>query len=218
MVRIASLGVAPGLPTSSKWKSALFDPSTVLLLFSNLSTIFFAVTLGWSLLTLMWIYWIQSVIIGIFNFFRILSLKDFSTKGFYIGGRPVSSTASSKVITAVFFAFHYGFFHFGYMIFLLAFSFAGSEIGLGAFNFSDMGYVAFVAALFFANHLFSFLHNLSRDQKKQNIGRLMMFPYFRIVPMHLTIIFGLMLGPAAIILFLLLKTGSDLGMHLVEHS
>jgi hypothetical protein len=45
----------------------------------------------------------------------------------------------------------------------------------------------------------------------------MFYPYLRIIPMHFTIIFGSMLPQGMLPLFVLLKTGADAGMHLVEH-
>jgi len=46
----------------------------------------------------------------------------------------------------------------------------------------------------------------------------MFFPYARIIPMHLTIIFGMLLGKGAIVLFLTLKTLADMIMHVLEHN
>ncbi len=99
-------------------RSVFKDPSLVSLLLANIVTIILAVTQGWSLLPLLWIYWFQSMIIGFFNFFRILGLKDFSTKNFTINNRSVKPTEQTKLFTAIFFAFHYGLFHFGYFVFL----------------------------------------------------------------------------------------------------
>ena len=48
-------------------KNLFYDFSFWTLLFSNLITIFFATRDGWSLSTIMLIYWFQSVIIGLFN-------------------------------------------------------------------------------------------------------------------------------------------------------
>lgn len=192
------------------------DKSTIILLLSNIVTIFFAVSMNWSLVLVMWSYWIQSVVIGIFNFWRIWNLKDFSTKGFRINNRAVEPTKETKNFTAVFFAFHYGFFHFVYAIFLAGFSLAevfegGNIVGL------DIALVLISGLIFFVGHRYSFKHNEDKGRKKHNIGTLMFFPYVRIIPMHLTIIGGAMLGGGAIIMFLALKTGADLVMHVIEH-
>lgn len=190
----------------------LRDPSALSLIVSNLVTIVFAVVQGWELSVLMWIYWSQSIIIGLSNFARILSLKEFSTEGFRIGNRPVRPTEQTKRKTAFFFLIHYGFFHLIYFAFLLTDSkLAGRHLVP----------VLFCVAIFLVNHSYSFLYNLKRDlARKPNIGMVMFFPYARIVPLHLTIIFGSMLakGTGRLILFLLLKTLADLIMHGVEHT
>ena len=220
-------------------RSTLNDFSTWLLIFSNLLVIAFAVIENWDLLTLMWIYWFQSVIIGFFNFIRILTLKDFSTKDFHINNKPVKATKGVKIFTAFFFAFHYGGFHLVYLGFLFIASFTSiipssitsypagpSDI---AANVSDIVtnviYILVSTAIFFINHLYSFLHNRKKDKKKQNIGRVMFFPYARIIPMHLTIVVGIpFLGGGLIqttlvlFLFLILKTIADVVMHTIEHA
>jgi hypothetical protein len=185
----------------------LSDHSILFLILSNIIMIFFAIFENWDLITIMFIYWCQSVIIGIFTFFKILSLKNFTTDGVRLNNIPAASTTATKTGMAFFFLFHYGFFHFGYFTFLVINPFfnTGSQI-----SFTSLA-VLFVVSVFFVNHLFSFLYNREKDaQKKQNIGKVMMFPYIRIIPMHLTIIFGsyfIMSGAPQItlILFLLLK-------------
>jgi hypothetical protein len=163
----------------------------------------------------MWVYWFQSITIGFFNFIRILQLKEFSTEGFKINGQPVQPTQSTKIFTAFFFLFHYGFFHFVYLIFLLTGTFA-KVYGNGP-NFIGLKHIFLTALLFFINHLFSYFYNRPRDTKKQKIGSLMFYPYARIIPMHLTIIFSFSFG-GALPLFLMLKTFADGIMHVVEHN
>lgn len=191
------------------------DPSLWFLLFSNIATIFFAITENWNLSTIMWVYWFQSITIGFFNFIRILQLREFSTEGFKINGRPAQPTQGTKIFTAFFFLFHYGFFHFGYMMFLLTGT-VTKAYG-NAPNFIELKYIFLTALLFFINHLFSYFYNRPKDTKKQNIGSLMFYPYARIIPMHLTIIFGSSFG-GALPLFLVLKTFADAIMHVVEHN
>ncbi|MDP3973751.1 MAG: DUF6498-containing protein [Candidatus Daviesbacteria bacterium] len=185
------------------------DSSVISLLFSNILVVILAVVQKWEISTVLWVYWMQSIIIGFFQFIRILSLKNFSTENFTVNNNPVSPTTQTKTFTAFFFIFHYGFFHFLYTVFLFNF-FTTSTL--------DFKYLFAGGSIFFINHLFSFYHNRMIDQQKvQNIGQLMFSPYVRIIPMHLIIIFGAILGQSALFVFLLLKTLADLLMHVVKH-
>jgi len=198
---------------SDVWK--ISDLSLWFLLFSNIVTIFFAITENWNLSTIMWVYWFQSITIGFFNFIRILQLKEFSTEGFKINQQPAQRTQGTKIFIAFFFLFHYGFFHFGYLMFLLSGKL--TNIHRDTPNFAEVKYIFLVSLLFFINHLFSYFYNRPKDTKMQNIGSLMFYPYARIIPMHLTIIFGSLFG-SALPLFLVLKTFADVIMHIVEHN
>lgn len=163
------------------------DPSTQSLIFSNLLTIFFAVKENWDLPTVMWIYWFQSLTIGLFNFIKILTLKNFSTEGFYIGKKPVPATESTKISTAFFFLIHYNIFHLVYFIFI----FGMSGLSAAADKPIQLKYIIVSSAVFFFNHFFSFLYNRYRDgERKRNISDVMFSPYARIFPMHLTIFAG----------------------------
>ena len=112
---------------------------------------------------------------------------------------------------AAFFALHYGIFHAVYLGFLLGESH-------GAHLFAPWFWVCIAG--FAANHLWSYRYNRDLDrQGTPNIGTLMFTPYIRIVPMHMTIIFGGLLAPsnAGLFLFAALKTVADVVMHAVEH-
>ena len=190
------------------------DRSAALLVFSNLITIVLALLQQWDLRDIMWVYWGQSVIIGVFNWRRILDLKQFSTEGFSINNKPARPTRQTQRTTAWFFLFHYGFFHLAYLVFLIKERIP--EPGLPALG------IAFCTLIFLFNHRFSYRHNRERDMNRSpNIGTLMSFPYARIIPMHLTIVLGSHFAKDSIIellLFLVLKTGADLLMHMVEHA
>jgi len=191
------------------------DLSLWALIVSNLVVIIWALIEEWSLAIVMWVYWSQSVTIGILWFFKILTLKEFSTKGFKINNRSVEPTAGTKIQTAVFFLVHYGFFHLIYSVFLGA-------------MFKDVKLVPIflMAGVFFVYQCFSFFYNRKwEDKQKPNIGTMMFFPYARIVPMHITIIAGGALQKAAggtfpanapLLIFMLLKTLADVIMHVVE--
>ncbi|MBI2022022.1 hypothetical protein HYS93_04070 [Candidatus Daviesbacteria bacterium] len=190
-------------------KKYFLDTSVISLLISNIIIIILAVAQKWDVTTVLWVYWMQSIIIGFFQFLRILSLKNFSTENFQINNQSVTPTLQTKTFTAFFFLFHYGFFHFIYAIFLFNF-FTNQPL-----NFI---YLFTGGLIFFLNHTFSYFHNRIIDQQKiQNIGQLMFSPYKRIIPMHLIIIFGVILSQSTLIVFLLLKTIVDLVMHIFKH-
>ena len=153
------------------------------------------------------------MIIGWYSRRRILALQQFSTEGFKINDRPVPETAESLRKTAGFFALHYGFFHVGYFAFLVS-----RTAGL-----SHWDWLAFAAmgASFAMSHGTSFRQNLEADAHgRPNLGTMMFLPYARIVPMHLTILFGSTMAgdsPHGVLLFSVLKTAADVLMHHVEH-
>lgn len=181
--------------------------SVVSLLISNILVIILAIVQKWDASTVLWVYWMQSIIIGFFQFLRILLIKNFY--GIYtINNKPNPLTAKTKI--AFFFAFHYGFFHFIYAIFLFQ---------LLISHPLDFNHFLVGGLIFFSNHLYSFYHNMIVDkQKSSNIAFLMLSPYARIIPMHLVIIIGVLLtNQALLILFLILKTVVDLLTHIFKH-
>jgi len=203
-----------GLRTSRHNTFFRLDASAVLLVVSNLFTIVIAVVEDWNFSEVMWIYWGQSVVIGYYNCRRILCLKQFSTEGVRVNDQPVEPTRATQRQAASFFALHYGFFHAVYFGFLYC--------EHGSLSRIDLIGILVCVGVFGLNHRFSFHRNLERDlRRKPNIGTIMAFPYARIVPMHLTILFGSFFAFAGnaglLVLFLGLKTLADLIMHQVEH-
>ncbi|MFZ0035007.1 MAG: DUF6498-containing protein [Sedimentisphaerales bacterium] len=175
---------------------------------SNILTLILALFEKWPLGELLWTFWFQSVAIGVFWFLKILTLKNFSTDGLTVNDQPVPATIKSRNQVAFFFLVHYGFFHAGYAVFLIS-----------KYPLTVKWPVLLTAAVFFANHLFSFIHNRKWDDRtKQNLGVVLFFPYARIIPMHLTIIFGMPFVSSSIIVifFMLLKILADSIMHVVE--
>jgi hypothetical protein len=188
------------------------DSSVLVLIAANLIALAIAYWTGMNLRELMLVYWIQSVIIGVCSAIRILNLERFSTENLEMNNQPVPEEPASKRKVAGFFVLHYGFFHFGYLLFL-SFDRAPEPGGSAA------GYLL-CALVFAANHGYSLLQNVRRDALgRPNLGTLMFLPYARIVPMHVTILAGGSLygGAHAFALFGLLKIIADAVMHTVEH-
>jgi len=191
----------------------LSDPSLWGVILGNVVSIYLAMSQGWPLAQIMWIYWGQSVIIGVMNVIRMLSLKNFTTKGMSQNGSPVPETMKAKAGIAGFFAIHYGFFHLGYAFFLW------QEQPLDALTMNEALLMMLGLSAFVGSHSFSFMHNFGTDfkQSKPNLGTLMAYPYLRIIPMHLAIIFGSQIESLGLIIFMGLKTFADAGTHMVEH-
>jgi hypothetical protein len=180
---------------------------------ANAVTLAMALLLDWPLGSLLWPYWFQSVIIGIYARRRMLALKRFSTEGLKMNNQEVGPTPDTQRRMAVFFVIHYGFFHFGYAVFLMV---------LARFRLADLPWIALAVVGFVLSHERSFKENLTRDLAGcPNIGTLMFLPYARVLPMHLVIIAGagFIGGTSKLVLiaFAVLKTGADLLMHHVEH-
>jgi hypothetical protein len=196
------------------WKPYFSNPSVGTLLVSNLLIIIWALIQMWPVYAIMWVYWAQSVGIGIVWFIKLVSLKDFSTKGFKLNGRPVAPDLATKVKVCIFFLLHYGFFHLLYALFLAK----GSE---------SIAILPIVIGgiIFLVDQFFSFFYNAKRESsQKPNIGKLMFFPYARILPMHLTVI-GIVVmedygfhftDRLALLVFFLLKTAADVVMYVMQ--
>jgi len=197
------------------WEYAKTDTSTLALVGSNLITVFIAIQQGWSVYSLMWVYLAQSIIIGFFNFLRMWRLgksKQFEEFRFVPSQFADKIRRFNGAWFPLFFAFHYSGFHLGYLEFLLQKS--------KPFEGTSLFFTALVAAIFFANHWFSYCKNLEKDASREvSIGRMMLFPYARIVPMQLTVVIAALIpaGWVPLFVFILLKTLVDAEMHIIEH-
>ncbi len=121
-----------------------------------------------------------------------------------------------KIYQACFFLLHYGFFHFGYFFFLSSGLLTHQSIAPTNIMV-DYKYIIFASLIFFINHLFSFFYHRDQDSNQQSTSQLMAYPYLRIIPMHLAIIFGAIYHQGLLI-FLVLKTIIDIYSHFLEHS
>ena len=154
------------------------------------------------------LFWIQSVLIGVFNFLDMLTLKNFAAGNVKMNNKPVLSDPANRAgCMACFFAVHYGVFHFAYLIFL----FTLIDIKNIDWQFVQISFFAMLAASI-ANFVQNKIRNKTQDV---NISAMFFMPYARIVPMHLVILAPKFLNISAPLLFLTLKTFADVIMHLV---
>ena len=172
-----------------------------------------------SAMTVVFVYWVQSVIIGVFHFLRMLLLKRMNTEGFTINGEAVNPQSKANIGMALFFAVHYGFFHLGLLLFIpmLVINMDKIDTSLpptSAF-FIPVQYLYYaILIFFFISQLLLFIRHLKNDRiNPPNIGTMMFTPYPRIIPFHVAVVLGAYIGGgSSFILFLILKLVVDIVM------
>lgn len=189
-----------------------------LLLIANAVPLAGVLAWGWRVGDVVILYWIENLVIGVYNVLRILA------------SRPAAHAPAgrrAKLFVAGFFAVHYGMFCAVHGVFLAAmFPVQGPGAtrlaidGVVLEMLREPGLLAAVAALA-VSHGVSFVRNfLGRGEyRRATLGQLMHRPYGRIVVVHVFLIAGGILvqavgAPAAgLAVFVALKTAIDLEMH-----
>jgi hypothetical protein len=197
-------------------------PSAILLILVNLFPIYGVIFLKWNPFDVILLYWTENIIIGMFNFLRMLFAQGKSSfsvlSPFLAGGTPGGFVVNLGL--GIFFLFHYGIFTFVHGTFLGFLVFPRTTFFLDK-DFSGVG--IFMLALTIS-HGFSFLYNYigKKEYLERNIQQQMMAPYGRITVIHLTIIFGgfvsAILPNYVIIIFVIIKIIVDLGAHMKAHT
>ena len=162
--------------------------------------------LGWTISSVLILYWLESVIIGILNVPKILAAK-----GFVLG----------NIFNAAFFTVHFGAFCAGHGVFVAEIFDAKDEM----LSLLTGGPLAIAGGSFFISHFVSMMVNFfgKKEYATRTSQEQMFLPYGRVVVMHIVILVGGFMaqkfGAPIIVLFLLifLKTFFDLIAHNAEH-
>ena len=181
-------------------KKYFANPSFFFLLAGNLYCIWYYQNHTNGFTTVVWIYWLQSVIIGLFNFIDLLTIKNYDAADFKMNDAPL--TEKNKGCMAWFFLLHFGFFHLVYGIFLL--------VDFGFLNVDRIFLLIGVAA-FLLETISGFIKRKQFEEEvKLSIGTIFFLPYLRVVPMHLMILIPAFTGIKASLIFLVLKMAADI--------
>jgi hypothetical protein len=221
-------------PVSTPWAIAA-------LVAVNLFPLFGVAFLGWSTYDLMLLYWFENGVVGLYAALTMLLARGPD------GGAGGPGGLVGKLFLTGFFALHYGAFWSGHGFFVVTLfgpggAFAGPADpflasaaldGPGGFFGGGLSIAArylsggllLTAAGLFVSHGISFVGNvLQRGEDLRTAPTVLMTrPYARVMVLHVTLVVGafLILGLgeplAALVLFVLLKTGVDLGAHLRAH-
>lgn len=150
--------------------------------------------------SIIWLYWCQSVLIGVFNFFDMITLKNVDVSNMTFNNQPATAK-QAKGCLPIFFLFHYGIFHLVYLVFLFV-DFRLSDTNFSYLKLALLG-VLLQQVIHFTQNKIKYAH------QPGNIARMFFTPYLRIVPMHLTILLPKFLGWTPALTFLILKTVFD---------
>lgn len=174
------------------------DIQFIALVALNLTLIILYKTNIYQASTIVITYYLQSLLIGLMQFVRLLSLKQTEGK------------KRTKFFTAFFFAFHFGMFHLVYFIFLISMM---DEIP-GRVDFSWLGIS--LGGFFVGTAAETIRHIMADKSEQRSEAFLFITPYLRIVPMHLFIMYAFThFEPKKFLYFLLLKTAADIISYLL---
>lgn len=205
-------------------QQALTRPSAWMLIAVNLALIFAVITWQWNVFDIVFLYWVENLVIGAINVLKMLFcypdinamaggadkniLRETAMQKGYSEERttkimkwaPIVLNLGAKLFFIPFFIIHYGMFCYGHGVFVFAL-FSDGSLNTGAKDATEAlkmltPHMRLAIGLLAASHLFSFLRNFigANEYKHTNPVALMMRPYGRIVVLHLTILLGGMLA------------------------
>lgn len=209
--------------------------SCLVLILANLIPVVGVLLYDWDVLSILLLYWTESVVIGVLNVARMVACDggDVLPMMLALANKPVPdevrenlpriSGAALKSFLIPFFVVHYGMFCFVHLAAVVGIFGCGGislQAGYSLFELWQPSLWIAVAAIF-ASHLYSFVTNFigGGEYKRTNLMLLMMRPYGRIIAMHVAIVLGaglvMWLGsPLPMLLILILiKTFLDSRLH-----
>lgn len=197
-------------------------PAEITLIATNLLPLAGVLLWGWKAFDILFLYWAENVVIGIFNVLKMI---------FLIKRRKI--WLAFPIVP--FFVFHYSGFvavHGVFVVLLFGLALTKNAAGQPP-NIEDVlhGIVTdpffglAAAALVFSHGVSFFVNYLGRDEiARTSLPDLMVAPYGRIVVMHLTILIGGFVAMAAgqplwaLVLLTVMKTAGDLRAHRRSHA
>jgi hypothetical protein len=181
---------------------------SILSLLASNAVAYYGVThWGWYPSDLLLLYWFENVAVGAVSLLMMWRLP---------------AAKEEKKFMMPFFCLHFGMFtavHFIFLVVMISI-FASDDGGV----FAALWRILPAVAAIFVSHAASFLaHHLKPTGEEATMDYWFIQPYKRVVVMHLVVIFGFFVAMqfndlrAAALLLVVLKTGVDLGLHILSH-
>jgi hypothetical protein len=223
------------LPVNTYYNIEVKLPVSVYpLIVANIYPLIGVLFFGWTPGSILFLYWFETLIVGFFNVLKMIfaqgselpeKAKDTIDAAVPINERTYYYVNQAlKFVMIPFFIIHFGGFSLGHGIFV--FSLVNNRLG-GTAGLSLQEVTTEIlggVAMLFISHLLSFYINFigKGEYKNATVNQLFSQPYARVVIMHLTLIFGMMLTMTLgspffmIALFVVLKMVADVIAHLSE--
>lgn len=175
------------------------------LLAANLIPVLGILNSEWSIGTIMIGYWLENVVIGVFNALKLIAIPTSNYPG-----------KIKKIAMTAFFTIHYGLFSLVHGVFVF--------VLFSRFSVDYWAVLLFVLGLVLSHGVSYWFHFIVGQEKKSRTAQeLFTAPYRRVMVLHLTILLGgglaAVLGQPvwALLLMTSLKIGIDLLTHSLEH-
>ena len=180
---------------------------------------------NWSLTSVIWIYWCQSLIIGLFWFFRIVELKDFDAQGATTQntlamwglddcgakGSKMEEAFETRSQLAAGHIFLYVSIHLGFIFWIRS---LGSESSP-----TDFRAIAIGAFLFFISQCLAYPQTSRWIARSRPTATIIGFPFIRTLPIYLMmVVTGLYATASTLLILLVAKAFVDVVMYVVEYS
>lgn len=186
--------------------------SSLALIIGNLVPVIGVVFFEWQLFPLILLYWLENVVIGIFNAFKMLTCSG-------------SESFLQRIFMTLFFSVHYGMFCFGHGTFVVDLFGGDLDSIPAALQIITQNGLQLALIALVVSHGFSFLQNfmVRGEFRQMSVSLVMFMPYKRIIVLHVFIIFGGLalqtfgVTQMGLVVLALVKIGADLMAHKIEH-
>lgn len=190
--------------------------SASVLLGSNLVALVFAIWFQWNLFEIVLLYWIQALIIGVFQRRKVRDMIAYARHPQQARWFRKHSTGLMQVGMHNAFAGLYGVF----------WAVAGILLIIAFFNSErltvDPVSILFASSTFVFSHWWSYRTNKPTDEQRVVDINVLLLPVFRMfLPLHVFAVvmdLDITTNPAVTAVWMLIKTTVDLGSHLIEHN
>jgi hypothetical protein len=202
-----------------------------LLIVANLVPLIGVLFFGWSLTTIVALYWLENGVVGVFALAKIATAEGVeedpgtaTINGRTLTAAELRNPATARLFLMPFFVVHYGMFWLVHGVFVwFALPMIWEQMG-GATGGPSLVACLWALPVLVLSHAASFVYNwwLGGERYTSSPSREMGAPYGRVVILHVTIVLGAFLvaflgSPIwALVLMVGLKTVADLAAHLAE--